>query len=311
MIMTSAQQNFEEQIPEKQPHLSVMPQEVLEHLNVQQNGVYIDATLGLAGHTKRILEKAGSQAKVIGLDRDKDSLKKAKEVLGDLSNQCILVQSDFRHIDQVLSKLNINEVDGILMDLGISSFQLDNPDRGFSFRNDGPLDMRLDQDSFISAYDLVNTLSEKELAAILRDFGQERWHNRIAHFVVENRKKHPIQTTKELSEIILKAIPHYASREKIHPATRSFQAIRIAVNRELESIEQALSKAIHFLKPKARLVVIAFHSLEDKIVKDKFRQWAKEEIGHLITKKPLRPSLEEENQNLRARSARLRVIERI
>jgi 16S rRNA (cytosine1402-N4)-methyltransferase len=309
MIMTSTEHPFEEK--SSQAHLSVMPKEVLEYLNVQDKGIYVDCTLGLAGHTKRILEKGGSQSKVVGLDRDKDSLQKAKELLGELSTQCIFVQDDFRNIDRVLEKLEIDEVDGILMDLGISSFQLDNPQRGFSFRNDGPLDMRLDQDSFISAYDLINTLSEKELAAILRDFGDERWHNRIAHFVVENRKKHPIQTTKELSEIILRAIPPYASREKIHPATRSFQAIRIAVNRELESVDQALTKAIHFLKPKARLVAISFHSLEDRIVKNKFKQFVKDGLGLLLTKKPLGPSAQEEIENPRARSARLRVIERI
>ncbi len=311
MIMPSLEHDAFSQDPAEGSHISVMPSEVLEHLSPKPNGVYVDCTLGLGGHARSILQKGGATVKLVGIDRDKESLAKAEENLKTFSSQCFFAHNDYRNLDVILKKFGIERVDGILMDLGISSFQLNDPHRGFSFRADGPLDMRMDRDSFISAYDLVNTLSEKELSEILKDFGEERFHHRIAKFLVENRKKYPIQTTKELSDIILRAIPGYHSKEKIHPATRSFQALRIAVNRELESLAQVLDKAIDYLKPNGRLVVIAFHSLEDRIVKDKFKVLGREDILHVLTKKPLRPSLEEEQQNPRARSARLRAAERV
>ena len=235
----------------------------------------------------------------------------AQEKLKDLNGRYRLIQSDFRSIDQILEKEGIQKVDGMLFDLGISSYQLENPQRGFSLKLEGPLDMRMDKKSYISAYDLVNSLSEQEIASILRNFGQERWHNRIARYLVQQREKNPIESTKDLSDTVLKAIPHRYKNQRIHPATRTFQAFRIAVNRELEALEMVMGKCIRYLKVGARLCVISFHSLEDKIVKEKFRYFAKEETLKLITKKPLRPTEHEIEENPRARSARLRVAEKI
>jgi 16S rRNA (cytosine1402-N4)-methyltransferase len=198
-----------------------------------------------------------------------------------------------------------------LLDLGLSSFQLNDPKRGFGFRAEGPLDMRMNQDNPLSAFDLVNSLSEREISTILKDFGQERWHNRIARYIVAKRSEKPIETTAELSHVVLKAMPRSSKRQKIHPATRTFQAFRIAVNRELEGLQEALDKCIGSLKIGGRIGVIAFHSLEDRIVKQTFRDMAKSGTVKLIFKKPLRPSDGEVQLNPRARSARFRVAERI
>ena len=302
---------IEEAMETMDSHIPVMHREVIESLNISPNAVIVDCTLGLAGHSKMIVEKMGPEGKLIGIDRDNQSLAKAKENLGDCEAQCEFVHDDFRHIDRILSERSINHVDGILMDLGISSFQLNNPQRGFSFKNDGPLDMRMDQESYISAYDLINSLSEEEISSILKNFGEERYHHRIARHLVEQRSKTPFQTTQELSEAIVKSIPGHSRHQKIHPATRAFQAFRIAVNRELEALEITLDKSIDYLRPGGRICVIAFHSLEDRIVKHKFRAYVKDNKVKLITKKPLWPTEEEVEENSRARSARLRVAERI
>ena len=292
-------------------HIPVMSAEILTFLNLKPGAVVVDGTLGTAGHANAILSAIGPEGRLIGIDRDKNSLAFASQRLKDFSQSCSLVQDDYRNLDQVLQNLGITEVDAILLDLGISSYQLDNPERGFSLKLDGPLDMRMDQESYISAYDLINSLSEREISSILRNFGQERWHNRIAHYLVAQRSKSPIESTKDLTDTVLRAIPSRYQHQKIHPATRTFQAIRIAVNRELEALEIVLNKSIDFLKVGGRMCVIAFHSLEDKIVKENFRGFVKADQGKLIFKKPLRPTEEETMVNPRSRSARLRVLERI
>ena len=292
-------------------HIPVMLSEVLAYLQPQTNNIFIDGTLGMGGHTKAFLERIGSEGRVIGLDKDAKALKIAQENLKDFKAQCDFIHSDYREIDAVCHKLNISNVDGILLDVGISSFQMDDAKRGFSIKEDGPLDMRMDQDNPFSAYDLVNSLSEKEIAVILKDYGEERWYRSIARHIVDERCKHPIETTKDLERIVFHSIPRRKNWQKIHPATRTFQAFRIAVNKELESLEIVLEKCVNLLKPKGRLGVIAFHSLEDRIVKHKFRALARENKAALVFKKPLRPTEEEIQKNFRARSACFRVIERV
>lgn len=270
----------------------------------------MDCTVGTAGHSVDILNALGPSGQLIGIDRDGDSLAVAEDRLKSFTGRYRLVKDDFRNIDHILDNFGIRQVNGILLDLGISSYQLEDAQRGFSIKSDGPLDMRMDKDSYISAYDLVNSLSEGEIASILKNFGQERWHYRIANYLVKQRAKAPIESTQELSDTVLRAIPHRYQDQRIHPATRTFQAFRIAVNRELEALEAVLDKSVDYLSPTARLCVISFHSLEDKIVKEKFRSFAKQGKVKLVTKKPLRPSTEETDSNPRARSARLRVAEK-
>jgi 16S rRNA (cytosine1402-N4)-methyltransferase len=288
-----------------------MSKEVLEYLRAKEGDCIIDATVGTGGHARLILEAIGAKGKLIGIDRDLESLLFAKSQLSAFEKNITLVHDDFRNLDSILKRLKIKQVDAMLFDLGVSTFQLDDPQRGFSFRFDAPLDMRMDRNSHICAYDLINHLSEEELSSILKTFGQERWHNRIARFLVRERARQPITSTSELAELINKAIPYKARFEKIHPATRTFQAIRIAVNRELEALEEALDKASKFIKPAGRICVISFHSLEDRIVKQKFKLLYREGIAHIITGKPIRPAPMEIEANPRSRSARLRVMERL
>jgi 16S rRNA (cytosine1402-N4)-methyltransferase len=295
---------------EEKLHTPVMLNEVLDYLDLAPGKVIVDATIGTAGHAHKILERITPGGRLIALDRDQESLDYAKEKLYDFRDSCEFVHSNFSEIDTALKSLNVSKVDGVLFDLGISSFQLDNPERGFSFQADGPLDMRLDRTSFISAYDLVNNLNEEEISSILQAFGQERWHNRIARLLAQERQKHPISTTSELSDIIVRAMPYKYRYYRIHPATRTFQALRIAVNRELESLEIAINKAVDFLSNKGRICVISFHSLEDRIVKLNFRKLAAEGILNLITPKPLTPTPEEVVENPSSRSAKFRVAER-
>jgi 16S rRNA (cytosine1402-N4)-methyltransferase len=221
------------------------------------------------------------------------------------------MQEDFRNIDSVIKRLNLGGVDAILFDLGISSFQLDNPERGFSFTNEGPLDMRMDRESFISAYDLVNNLNTDEISGILWSFGQEHWHNRIARHLAEERKKFPIQTTRQLSNIVVNSIPYKARHKKTHAATKTFQALRIAVNRELEAEEEALEKSVDLLNKGGRICVLSFHSLEDRIVKHSFKHFSSSGTLKIITPKPLVASEEEKTTNPLSRSAKLRVAERL
>jgi 16S rRNA (cytosine1402-N4)-methyltransferase len=292
-------------------HTPVMSKEVIDALSPKNGDIVVDCTIGTGGHAEELLKMISPKGRLIGIDRDIDTIALARERLNNFQDNIELVHEDFRNIDIVLNKLNIKEVDAFLFDLGISSFQLDNPERGFSLKSNGPLDMRLDKESYISAYDLVNHLSEAEISSILKTFGEERFHNRIASFLVKERTNKPISTTQELSDVILKAIPYRYQSYKIHPATRTFQAFRIAVNRELEALEIALEKAMQYLKQKGRICVISFHSLEDRIVKEKFRNLSKDGRFKIITKKPLRPTFAEMHNNLRSRSARLRAAERI
>lgn len=291
-------------------HIPVMYEEVLEHLRLKNGDRVVDCTVGTGGHGLGITERIGPHGHYIGIERDSDSLVLAKERLKNAPCHCTFLQNDFRHLDQILGGLDIKEVNAIFFDLGISSYQLEDPVRGFSLRAEGPLDMRMDRHSFISAYDLVNSLSEREISAILKNFGQERWHHRIASFLVKERQRNPIVSTRDLSEMVLRAIPSRRQRYRLHPATRTFQAFRIAVNRELEALELALEKGIPRLAQGARICVISFHSLEDRIVKNKFRQFAKAGFLGLLTKKPLKPQAQEILENPRSRSALLRVAER-
>lgn len=288
-----------------------MLKEALEYLNLSPGKVIVDATVGTGGHSKDIIERIMPAGKLICIDRDEESLAVAKDRLSEYKDNCSFVYGNFSDIDTILKRLDVNVIDGILFDLGVSSFQLDNPSRGFSFQNEGPLDMRLDRSSYISAYDLVNNLNEEELSALLWVFGQERWHNRIARFLVKEREGHPITTTLELSNIVLKAIPHRYREYRIHPATRTFQAVRIAVNREIEALEVAIAKSMAFLNKTGRICVIAFHSLEDRAVKLIFRKEASGGLIKIITPKPLTPVQEETTSNPSSRSAKFRVAERV
>ena len=294
-------------------HIPAMLHEVIDYLALKPGQVIVDATLGTGGHSLEILKKIIPSGKLIGIDRDEDSLNISRERLSDFSGNFELVHANFLDLDQVLSKLGIDEIDGIIFDLGISTFQLKNAQRGFSFQEEGPLDMRLDKDSYISAYDLVNNLNESEISDMLWSFGQERWHNRIAHLLIQERKIQPIATTRQLADLVTRAIPYKYRRShyRIHPATRTFQAVRIAVNRELEIIESAIKKAVAILKTQARICVISFHSLEDRAVKQTFRQLKAEGIINIITPKPLTPLLSEIEANPSSRSSKFRVAERI
>ena len=292
-------------------HVPVMLNEVVEYLKPQAGQIFVDATVGLAGHAKVVMSFLGPQGRLVAIDRDEGSLKLAQENLKEFSDQCEWVHDDYRNLEKILKNLKLTQVNGILLDLGVSSFQLDNPERGFSLRLKGPLDMRMDQRDSLRASDLIDSLSEEDLAQILKEFGEERWSKRIAHRLVLERSKKTLKTTEDLVDVILKAMPHQYSREKIHPATRTFQAIRIAVNKELEGLQQVLNSCAELLVEGGRIGVISFHSLEDRIVKQKFREESKNGRFKLITKKPLRPTLEEIKNNPRARSARFRVAERV
>ncbi|MDD5432183.1 MAG: 16S rRNA (cytosine(1402)-N(4))-methyltransferase RsmH [Candidatus Omnitrophica bacterium] len=294
-------------------HIPVMLNEVLNYLNLSPGKVVVDATIGTGGHSKAILEKILPGGRLIGIDRDEESLAISKERLKDYADACTFLHGNFADLDTLLEGVNIKQVDAILFDLGISSYQLDSPERGFSFQKEGPLDMRLDRSSYISAYDLVNNLNEDEISDMLWTFGQERWHNRIAHLLVEERQKHPIATTQELASLVVKAIPYRYKHKhyRIHPATRTFQAVRIAVNRELEILEASVNKGVAILGKQGRICVISFHSLEDRAIKHAFRKIAGEGTINIITPKPLTPLVSEIMENPKSRSSKLRVAERI
>ncbi|ACX52667.1 S-adenosyl-methyltransferase MraW [Ammonifex degensii KC4] len=284
-----------------------MVKEVLAYLAVKPGGVYVDCTVGGGGHAAAILAFIGDEGRLIGLDRDPEALSFARKRLGN-DPRVHLVHASFADLAEVLAGLGVRGVDGVLYDLGVSSYQLDRPERGFTYREDAPLDMRFDPSSPVTAADLVNRLEEKELACIIREFGEERWAKRIARFIVRARARRPILTTGQLVEIIKEAIPASARRRGPHPARRTFQALRIAVNRELEALKASLPQAADCLKPGGRLVVLSYHSLEDRLVKGFFRQYT---CLRPLTKKPLTPSPEEVKQNPRASSCKLRAAEKI
>ncbi|MFH0738890.1 MAG: 16S rRNA (cytosine(1402)-N(4))-methyltransferase RsmH [Candidatus Omnitrophota bacterium] len=292
-------------------HTPVMLTEVLGYLNLRPGQTIVDATIGTGGHSRNILERIMPGGRLIGIDRDQDSLAVAREELKRYGDSCDFVYGNFMEIDNILKSLNIKYVDGIVFDLGVSSFQLEDRSRGFSFQYEGPLDMRLDKNSHISAYDLINNLNEEEISDMLWSFGQERWHNRIAHLLVKERQRCPIATTLQLSKIVTMAIPQRYRYYRIHPATRTFQAVRIAVNRDLENLKVALVKALESLVKSGRLCVISFHSLEDRLVKWGLRELASMGKAEIITAKPLVPGEDEARNNPSSRSAKLRVAERI
>ena len=305
-------------------HVSVLLEECLEGLNIKPDGIYVDGTLGGAGHSSQIAKRL-TTGRLIGIDRDPVALKAAGERLEPYADRVTLVHSNFCEIKQVLEELNIDGVDGILLDLGVSSPQLDDGSRGFSYMADAPLDMRMNSEDVLSAYDVVNTWSFEELKRILYDYGEERYAPRIASAICSRREAKPIETTLELVDIIRGAMPAAALREKQHPAKRSFQAIRIAVNDELGSVEKVMRDAVPCLNPGGRLAVITFHSLEDRIVKNAMADAAKgctcppsfpvcvcgkKPLVKLITRKPIVSGDEELERNPRARSAKLRVCEK-
>lgn len=287
-----------------------MPEEVLKFLAPRPGDIVVDATIGCGGHAKPILERVRPNGQLIGIDQDQQAIECARQNLIEFSDSLFLVNENFKDLAKILERLKIGNINGILFDLGVSSLQLDTAQRGFSIKHDAPLDMRMDKRNRISAFELVNNLPFEELSRILRDYGEERFHNRIARAIVEERRRRLITTTGELSEIIIKAQGAHKFY-KIHPATRAFQAFRIAVNNEINSFETALKECVKFLKPGSRACCICYHSLEDRVAKHTFRNLEKEGQLMRLTKKPLRPSQAELAQNPRARSARLRVAEKI
>ncbi|MGY4707848.1 16S rRNA (cytosine(1402)-N(4))-methyltransferase RsmH [Candidatus Bipolaricaulota sp. J31] len=283
-------------------HEPVMVTEVLRFLAPGPGKVIVDATVGTGGHAEAILERG---AELIGIDRDPRALELARERLSRFGDRCRLVQGNFRHLKEILAELAAGPVDGVLFDLGMSSAQLEDEERGFSFAREGPLDMRMDPSQPLTAHEIVNRWPEREIARILREYGEERYARRIARAIVRAR---PIETTTELAEIVIRCYP--PGRHRIHPATRTFQALRIAVNDELSALREGLLAAIRALLPGGTVVAISFHSLEDRIVKHTFRQrWIAGEV-EILTKKPLVPSPEEIRRNPRARSAKLRAARR-
>ncbi len=254
-------------------HVSVLLNECLEALNIKEDGIYVDCTLGGAGHSSQIVKRLSNEGRLIGIDQDKDALRAAGERLHNFSN-VTFVHNNFHNIGAILEELEIEKVDGILMDLGVSSYQLDEGERGFSYMKDAPLDMRMNRENNFSAYDVVNDYSEEELYRIIRDYGEEKFAKRIANFIVTRRSEKNIETTLELVEIIKNAIPAKARREGPHPAKRTFQAIRIEVNSELSILNKAIEDGVNKLNKGGRMAIITFHSLEDRIVKNKFRDLA-------------------------------------
>jgi 16S rRNA (cytosine1402-N4)-methyltransferase len=290
-----------------------MLEEVLDYLKLAPGQTIVDATLGTGGHAAEILKRITPQGRLIGIDRDENSLAICRKRLLEFKDSVEFVHANFADLDQVLSNLGISKIDGIVFDLGISSYQLHDAQRGFSFQEEGPLDMRLDKSSYICAYDLVNSLDENEISQLLWNFGQERWHNRIARLLVQERRNEPIATTKQLANLVMRAIPYRYRRSyyRIHPATRTFQAVRIAVNRELEILENTVKKAVEVLNKQARICVISFHSLEDRVIKHTFRALKAGGLIDIVTAKPLTPGSSEVGLNPSSRSSKFRVAERI
>ena len=306
-------------------HEPVMCGEVLASLACRPGGVYVDGTVGGGGHAQAILERTAPDGLLVGIDRDRDALAASEKRLQSFGRRKILVKGNFAQIGQILTDLDIEKVDGILLDLGVSSHQLDSGERGFSFVLDAPLDMRMDQDGRFSACHLVNQFSEHELRKIIKEYGEEPMAGRIARAILTRRAAVPIRTTRELADIISRAVPAACRRRKIHPATRTFQALRIVVNDELANLRTAISNGVEMLKRGGRFSIIAFHSLEDRIVKEAFRAAEKgctcppdlpvcncneESQLKVISKRPVRPCADEVDSNHRARSARLRTAER-
>ena len=305
-------------------HISVLLKESIEELKIKEDGIYVDCTLGYGGHSSEILKRI-KRGHLFAFDQDQKAINSSKERLSSISSNFTIIKSNFRYLKEKLAELGIEKVDGILFDLGVSSPQLDDAERGFSYHQDAKLDMRMDQDSDFSAYDVVNTYSEKELATIFFKYGEEKYSNSIARKIVEYRKEKTIETTLELVDIIKSSVPEKYSRDK-HPARKVFQAIRIEVNHELEILEQAILDATSILNKNGRLCIITFHSLEDRIVKNTLKNLSSIDQMvkglpkipdeylpdfKLVTNKAINPSKEEIENNNRSRSSKLRVLERI
>ena len=306
-------------------HTSVLLFETVGSLNIIPGGCYVDGTLGGGGHAFEVCKRLGN-GRLIGIDQDGDAIEAASKRLMAFQDKITIVRSNYRRIAQVLEELGIEKVDGIYLDLGVSSWQLDQPGRGFTYRADAPLDMRMDQRQSRTAADLVNSCSEEELTRIIRDYGEDRFARNIAKHIVREREKEPIMTTGRLAEIIKGAIPAKVRATGGHPAKRTFQAIRIELNGELTVLEESIDTMIDLLNPGGRLSIITFHSLEDRIVKNRFRinehpctcppdfpvcVCGKKSKGRVVTRKPILPSEEEMRENSRSKSAKLRVFERI
>lgn len=306
-------------------HVSVLLEEVLEGLNIKEDGIYVDGTLGGAGHSLEIVKRLKT-GKLIGIDQDTNALDKSREVLKEHLDKVVLVHDNYVNIKSVLEDLNIEKVDGILLDLGVSSHQLDTEERGFSHNKDAPLDMRMDSSKNFSAWNVVNEYSEDEITRILYEYGEEKWAKRISQFIIQERNVKPIDTTFELVSAIKKAIPKKVRMEGHHPAKKTFQAIRIEVNGELDVLKAAIKDMVEVLNPNGRLAIITFHSLEDRIVKEEFKELFKDCICppeipqcicdkrreiNILTRKPIVPSKRELESNPRSRSSKLRVAEKI
>ena len=307
-------------------HKSVLLDETIESLDIKPDGIYVDGTLGGGGHASEVCRRLGDKGRFIGIDQDADAIAAASERLKEFGDKVTIVRSNYENIDEVLKELGISQVDGIYLDLGVSSYQLDTAERGFTYReDDAPLDMRMDQRNEMTAKDIVNTYSESELFHIIKNYGEDRFAKNIAKHIVRARQEKEIETTGELIEIIKAAIPAKVRATGGHPAKRTFQAIRIELNKELEVLENSIDKMTDLLAPGGRLSIIPFHSLEDRIVKNRFRinenpctcppdfpvcMCGKKSKGRVVTRKPILPSEEELSENKRSKSAKLRVFEK-
>ena len=306
-------------------HKSVLLEETIENLNIKPDGIYVDGTLGGGGHSYHIAEQLSSNGRLIGIDQDADAMAAATKRLEPFSDRVTIVRNNYCNFEQVLKELSIDKVDGIVLDLGVSSYQLDTAERGFTYKTDAPLDMRMDQRQQLTAKDIVNTYSEFDLYRIIRDYGEDRFAKNIARHIVSARQIKPIETTFELNEVIKAAIPMKVRAVGGHPAKKTFQAIRIELNHELDVLEDSIDTMIDHLNDKGRICIITFHSLEDRIVKTRFRNCenpctcppdfpvcvcGKKSKGKVITRKPIVPSEEELEENKRSKSSKLRVFER-
>ncbi|WP_251549057.1 16S rRNA (cytosine(1402)-N(4))-methyltransferase RsmH [Neobacillus muris] len=307
-------------------HTTVLLDEAVNGLNIKPDGVYVDCTLGGAGHSSLILSKLGAKGRLYAFDQDETAIAHAQEKLSQYKDRLIIIKSNFQYLTEELNSRGITQVDGILYDLGVSSPQLDTPERGFSYHHDAPLDMRMDKDAPLSAYEVINEWSYEQLVRIFFRYGEEKFSKQIARRIETVRKERPIETTAQLVDLIKEAIPAPARRKGGHPAKRIFQAVRIAVNDELAVFENSLNQAIQLLKPGGRISVITFHSLEDRICKASFKSASEtpdlppglpiipdeyKPILKLVTRKPIIPTEDELEQNNRARSAKLRIAEKI